>query len=50
MQEGSKKDGLLNGVDVVGLWEMFLQFMDNIIAWLYVIIEGADWDPDYGRN
>lgn len=40
---------MLNGVDIVGLWDAFVAFMDRVVAWLYCVIGKGEWNPDYGR-
>lgn len=40
---------MIQGVDIVGVWEMIVAFFDRVVAWLFCVIGGGDWDPDYGR-
>lgn len=41
---------MLGNVDVVGLWELFVSFIDRVVAWLFCVLGGGEWDPDYGRK
>lgn len=35
--------------DILGIWQMFIDFMDRVVAWLYCVIGGGEWNPDYGK-
>lgn len=34
---------------VIQAWQLIFDFMDRIVAWLYVVIGGGEWNPDYGK-
>lgn len=37
-------------MDIKAIWQLFFDFMDRIVAWLFVVIgKGDEWDPDYGK-
>lgn len=39
-----------NIMDIIGLWELFVQSMNRLFAWLAFVLGGADFDPDYGNK
>ena len=40
---------MLENFDIMAGWQMFVDFMDRIVAWLFCVIGGGEWDPDYGK-
>lgn len=40
----------VNTMDIIGLWELFVQSMNRLFAWLAFVLGGADFDPDYGQK
>lgn len=40
---------MFDNIDILGIWNMFIAFMDRIIAWLVCVIGGGEWNPDYGK-
>lgn len=39
----------MKNIDFLGAWLLFVDFLDRIVAWLFVIFGGKEWDPDYGK-
>lgn len=38
---------MIGNIDILGLWEMFVAFFDRVVAWLYCVVGGGEWDPDF---
>lgn len=36
---------MIGNVDILGLWEMFIGFLDRVVAWLVFIFGGGEWNP-----
>lgn len=41
---------MLGDINIIGLWEEFVKFMNRIFAWLAFVLGGKDFDSDYGEN
>ncbi len=37
---------MIGNVDILGLWKMFIGFLDRVVAWLVFIFGGGEWNPD----
>lgn len=35
----------LNNIDFLGLWDMFISFMDRLVSWLTFVLGDGKWDP-----
>lgn len=39
----------MENFDFVSAWEMIASFFDRLVAWLFCVIGGGEWNPDYGK-
>ncbi len=37
-------------IDILGLWNLFVESMNRLMAWLAFVLGGKDFDSDYGQN
>lgn len=37
-------------MDILGLWEVFVEAMNRVMAWLAFVLGGEDFDADYGQK
>lgn len=37
-------------IDLIGLWDAFVEAMNRLMAWLAFVLGGKDFDSDYGQN
>ncbi len=37
-------------IDILGLWDLFVESMNRLMAWLAFVLGGKDFDSDYGQN
>ena len=35
----------LKKIDFLGLWDLFIEFMNRLVSWLTFVLGGGEWDP-----
>ncbi len=41
---------MFDNLDVVGLWDLLVEGMNRLVAWLAFVLGGKDFDSDYGQG
>lgn len=36
---------MLGDIDILGLWDLFIGFLNRVVAWLVFVFGGGEWDP-----